>query len=105
VRAHLHVGDRDVLGEIGVRDQPPQLVLPTVAVRVVHAGDRDRPGRIDHDRLIVGGSIAQILTDVLDHPALEQDVPALEVADARVHRQHGRTLQQHPPPRIPRRRL
>jgi hypothetical protein len=79
--------------KVAVGDDVPLDGLVLVMVRV------DEPRHDDHAAGVDDlGRRVEIRPDRRDFGTLDQDVGLLEVADGRIHRQHGAALEQHPAP-------
>jgi hypothetical protein len=94
------VSGRHVMGQIGVHDHAPELVLPAVAVAVDEPRDQDHAPHVDADRLAVTGRGAEIATDRLDRRALDQHVALRQVFDFRIKADDDGAAQQHTAPRV-----
>src|SRR5690606_8228524 len=92
VQRRERVEDLDeVVVEGGIRCRSADGGLPGVAVAVDEAGDDDVARHVDH----FGVGRFQVGADGGDLRAFDEDVPAGEVAQLWVHRDHVTTLQQH----------
>ena len=94
VQCGAAVGHRDVLVDVGVTDQPPQLILPAVPVAIDQARQDHHARQVKDDHVRVRGLHAQVRTDRLDDRSVDQDITGGQIADLRVHRQHRRAPQQ-----------
>ncbi len=78
------------LGERPVRADASERGLPGVAVVVDEAGHDDPVGRVDH----LGVRRVDAFGDLDDHAVLDEHVTAGEIADSRVHADHGAATEQ-----------
>jgi hypothetical protein len=96
VRPEAEVGGREVLREAAVDEQPADLRLPGMAVRVLQPRDRDAARRLDHDRAACPDRAAEVGAHRFDRGAVEEDVTSFEVADLTIHRNDRSALDQDP---------